>query len=69
MYIHKFTVEEINLICFYGSSNRTEMINKISDVLPYATELDMKEIMQNVVEKLNNMNDGEFAELGLTPVN
>ena len=69
MYIHKFTVEEINLICFYGSSNRTEMINKIKDVLPYAKEPDMKEIMQNVVEKLNNMNDGEFAELGLTPVN
>ena len=69
MYIHKFTVEEIYLICFYGSSNRTEMINKIKDVLPYATEPDMKEIMQNVVEKLNNMNDGEFAELGLIPVN
>jgi len=69
MYIHKFTVEEINLICFYGSSNRTEMIKNIKDILPYATESDMKEIMRNVVEKLNNMNDGEFAELGLTPVN
>ena len=61
----KFTVEEINFICVFDKKNRRELIEDIEHILPHLKESDMLEIAKNVMLKVKNMNDEEFAELVL----
>ena len=56
-----FTVEEINLMCVFDRSGRTELIEDIDRVLLHLDDKDMKELASRVIGKLRNMTDEEFA--------
>lgn len=61
----KFTVEEINLMCVFDRRNRTELIEEIDSVLLHLDDTDMEELAKQVIDKLQNMTDEEFAEVVL----
>ena len=63
--MNKFTVEEINFMCVFETQDRTDMIGQIRQVMPHIKDSDMEDIAGQVLEKLEGMNDKEFAELVL----
>ena len=63
--MEKFTVEEINLMCVFDRRNRTELIEEIDSVLLHLDDKDMEELAKQVIDKLQNMTDEEFAEVVL----
>ncbi|UOO38389.1 transposon-transfer assisting family protein [Oscillospiraceae bacterium CM] len=64
----KFTVEEINLMCIYGTGTRLGLIVGLeamsSHLEPDETEL--LELTRSVTEKLRGMSDEEYAGLSET---
>ena len=64
-----FTVEEENLICAFGISNRTALINDIRAALPDfdTDEPEMLEIAENALRKLETIADLEFSEIIFSP--
>ena len=63
--MNKFTVEEINFMCVFETQNRMKMMEEIRRVMPHIKDSDMEDIAGQVLEKLEGMNDKEFAELVL----
>ena len=61
----KFTVEEINLMCVFEGQDRKGMIADIKNVIPHIQDSEMVELSRQVLEKLEAMNDEEFAEVAL----
>ena len=62
----RFTVEEINLMCVFEEQSRTEMINRIKNVMLHIQDdSDMVELAGQVLEKLEAMSDEEFADVVL----
>ena len=61
----KFTVEEINMMCVFEGQDRTGMIADIKNVLPHIQDSDMGELAGQVLGKLENMSDAEFAKVAL----
>lgn len=62
----KFTVEEINFMCvFKTQQDRTDMIGQIRQVMPHIKDSDMEELGEQVLGKLQNTTDEEFAEISL----
>jgi hypothetical protein len=64
----RFTVEEVNLMCIYETRDRETLLSEIRESLPYVDDTEMLYIMQTAIIKLENMTDGEFANIGLFPV-
>ena len=63
--MNKFTVEEINFMCVFETKNRMKIMEEIRRVMPHIKDSDMEDIAVQVLEKLEGMNDKEFAELVL----
>ena len=63
--MNKFTVEEINFMCVFEAQNRTEMMKEIRRIMPHIKDSDMEELGEQVLGKLQNMTDEEFAEISL----
>ena len=61
----KFTVEEINLMCVFNTDSIRKLMEDIGRILPHLKESEMEELAGNVLTKLQNMNDEEFAEVVL----
>ena len=61
----KFTVEEINFMCVFETQDRTNMIRQIRQVMPHIENSDMEELGEQVLGKLQDMTDEEFAEISL----
>lgn len=61
----KFTVEEINFMCVFEAQNRMEMMKEIRRIMPHIKDSDMEELGEQVLGKLQNMTDEEFAEISL----
>lgn len=61
----KFTVEEINLMCVFEGQDRMGMIADIKNIIPHIQDSDMVELAGQVLRKLENMSDAEFAEVEL----
>ena len=61
----KFTVEEINLMCVFNTGSKTALMEDIGRVLPHLKESEMEELARDVLAKLQNMTDEEFAEVVL----
>ena len=61
----KFTVEEINFMCVFETQNRMKMMEEIRRIMPYIKDSDMEELGEQVLGKLQNMTDEEFAEISL----
>jgi len=62
-----FTVEEINLMCVYDTSDRGRLLAGIRESLPHLLEPELKELAQGVIVRLETMTDREFAALVLAP--
>lgn len=62
---NKFTVKESNLICVFQNNSRTEVIKSISMALKQINDEDMIDLSLQVLRKLENMTDKEFAILKL----
>ena len=65
---HPFTVEEINFMCVFGTSDRMKMMEEIRRVMPHIKDSDMEDIAGQVLRKLDGMTDKEFAENSLEAV-
>jgi hypothetical protein len=63
--MNRFTVEEINLMCIFGTESRTKMLSDIKRVMPYIQDSDMVELSEQVLSRLETMTDEEFAEVVL----
>ena len=61
----KFTVEEIDLMCVFNTKSRMELIEDFGRVLPHLKESEMEELARNILTKLQEITDEEFAELVL----
>ena len=61
----KFTVEEIDLMCVFEGQDRKGMIADIKNVIPHIQDSEMLELAGQVLGKLENMSDEEFAEIEL----
>ena len=62
---HNFTVEEVNLICIFAGETRSGIIEDIERALPYLDDTNMAELSNRIIEKLQNITDGEFERLEL----
>jgi hypothetical protein len=68
-----FTVEEINLICVFDTSDRGKLKNELSsaaanfDTGNAESDAEMREIAANALAKLGGMSDADFAALELYP--
>jgi hypothetical protein len=60
-----FTIEEVNLMCVFDTSSRERLISELTAAV--FDEPDMAEIAANILKKLNQMSDLEFAALELYP--
>ena len=65
--MNKFTVEEINFMCVFETHNRMKMMEEIRRVMPHIKDSDMEELAEQVLGKLQNMSDEEFAGVVLEP--
>lgn len=61
--MNRFTVEGSNLICIYASKSRKKLMGDITRALPYVDDADMVKLSIQVMEKLKNMTDEEFAAM------
>ena len=61
----KFTVEETNLMCIYGTDSRTNLINELEEMQVHlqADETELKELTKSVLTKLKSMTDSEYDEV------
>ena len=61
------TVEETNLLCVFDGKDRGVMIADIKRVQPLLKDSEMEELTEQVLNKPENMNDEQYAELVLEP--
>lgn len=62
-----FTVEEENLLYFFKKNSREGTIQNIKVTIPFM-EYDMQQIAYTTLDKLEKMNEIEFLELKLYPI-
>ncbi len=62
-----FSQDEINLMCIYDTSSRTELLSQLRFSFPYIENTELKAITETVIDKLGLMTDGEFSRLELLP--
>lgn len=62
-----FTVEEINLICVFDTSNRAKLISEMKSVPLAGLDDEMQQLLFRVVHKLEKMNDEEFSWRDFAP--
>lgn len=60
-----FTVEEINLMCIYHTSDRYILIKEMETALPFVR--DVCSLMTNTLNKLYGTSDADFDALPLSP--
>ena len=64
-----FTNDEMNLMCIYGTGNRTGLINALSEMRKELSmdETDLRELTDSTLNKLSAMSDEDYAKLELYP--
>jgi hypothetical protein len=65
--MNSFTMEEINLICIYDTSDRAACAAEIRDNLTYVDEPEIRTLMEAVIAKLDGITDADFSGIGLFP--
>jgi len=63
-----FTIDEITIIKLFcgDEKNRDKTIAKIRASIPNTEEVEIKEIMESVIRKINAMTKDKFSELDLS---
>ena len=61
----RFTVEETNLMCIYGTETREGLIAELSEMQGYlqSDEVELISLTKSVLEKLNGMSNEEFKNI------
>ena len=62
-----FTLDEMNLMCIYDTSDRVGLIIQLQEAMPYIENEELNEITSNIIKKLVGMNDEEYREIELVP--
>ncbi|MCL2499781.1 MAG: transposon-transfer assisting family protein [Defluviitaleaceae bacterium] len=62
--LDKFSTEEINLMSIFDTATRESLRNDLVKALHDVYEPDMIEIFGSTLEKLDNITDEDFAEIG-----
>jgi hypothetical protein len=60
-----FSAEEINLMCIFDTGDRSNLIKELRESLNDIYEPEMREIYASAIEKLGNISDEVFPEIGL----
>ena len=63
------TNEEMNLMCIYNQDTRKELIDALDGMRGYLDEdeVELRELTDSTIGKLNSITDAQFAELSLVP--
>lgn len=61
----KFTVEETNLMCIYGTDSRQGLITELEEMQPHLQEdeVELVDLTRSTLAKLHDMSDEEFEEV------
>lgn len=61
----KFTVEETNLMCIYGTDSRTELIKELEEMQMHLQndEVELVDLTRSTLKKLKSMSDEDFEEI------
>ncbi len=61
----KFTVEETNLMCIYGTDSRQGLIAELEEMQPHLQEdeIELVDLTRSTLAKLHDMSDEEFEEV------
>ena len=64
-----FTYEEVNLMALYNTCNRERLIEVLTEMRSYLTwsEIELRDLTDNTLDKLAGMTDAEFDALELYP--
>ena len=64
-----FTFEEMNLMCIYNTGSRTGLMEALTEIRGELSpeEIELRELTDSALEKLQAMSDAKFAELELFP--
>ena len=62
-----FTVEEMNLMCIYDTGSRDALLSGVRDSLPDVYDPELREIMENVIARLEKLTDEEFSQIVFSP--
>ena len=64
-----FTYEEVNLMALYNTGSRERLIESLTEMRTYLTwsEVELRDLTDNTLDKLNGMSDAEFDALELYP--
>ena len=67
--MERFTVEEINLLCIYGTDTRAGLLADLRQAMTDIYDPELREITENAASKLETMTDAEYIEIkpGLIP--
>ena len=60
-----FSQDEINLMCIYDTSDKTELLKELRFSVPYIEDTELKEITETVIDKLERMTNDEFLSWSL----
>lgn len=59
----RFSLEELNLMCIYDTSNRDALYSDLCTALLDVYEPEMRDIFESTIEKVKNLTDEEFTEI------
>ena len=64
-----FSNDEINLMCIYNTGTREGTLDELASMREYLepSEIELRDLTDAVMEKLERMSDAEFDELDLFP--
>lgn len=64
-----FTNDEMNLMCIYSRDTRKELISALTEMRGYLDEdeVELRELTDSAIAKLERTSDEQFAELELVP--
>ena len=64
-----FNNDEMNLMCIYNTGNRKDLLKALSEMQKElaADEMELCELTDSAVSKLEDMTDDEYNELELYP--
>lgn len=58
-----FTQDEINLMCIYDTSDKAELTKELRFSVPYIENVELREITETVIHKLERMTAAEFLSI------
>ena len=63
------THDECNLLCIYSGGTRSEALEKLRSMKQYleSDEVELLQMTDSVLQKLDSMTDGEFSQIDLVP--